>query len=175
MMVLAAITAAGQELTIKLWDGVAAGSGNWSYKESFRLNAKQDRIIRNVTEPDLLAFVPDKKNANGTAVIIAPGGGFRMLSYDNEGTKVAEWFRQRGVAAFVLKYRLQNMPAPVRPPWNNTQNETRTFAESLAADPDLTAISLLAIEDGKQAMRIVAGRAAEFGISADRIGFMGFS
>jgi acetyl esterase/lipase len=100
-----------QELTIPLWQGIPAGSENWKNEESTTINPRNnERIIFNVIKPTLLAFIPDKSIANGTAVIIAPGGAFRLLSYDSEGTFVAEWFKQRGVAAFVLKYRLQNAP-----------------------------------------------------------------
>ncbi len=169
-----ALDAGAQQLTIPLWRKVPSGSDGWTNKESFIVNRNGDRIFRNVVEPDLLTFVPEKGVANGTAVIIAPGGGFRILSYDNEGTWIAEWFQKRGVAAFVLKYRLQNIPAPVpgslRPP-----PLPGTFAEALAASPELTAASHLAIEDGKQAMRIVRQRAQEFNISPDKIGMIGFS
>lgn len=187
-----------QELIIPLWQGIPAGSENWKNEESTTTNPRSnERIIVNVIKPTLLAFIPDKSIANGTAVIIAPGGAFRLLSYDSEGTKVAEWFKQRGVAAFVLKYRVQNAP-PATPgtqqgprPGNNnppaapgTQQGSQPGNNNPPATPggqrsgirpEMAAAWLLADDDGRQAMRIVRGRAKEFNISPDKIGFMGFS
>ena len=68
-------------------------------------------FARNVTVATLTPFLPDPAKANGTAVIVAPGGGFRTLSMKNEGWEVAEALAKRGVAAFVLKYRLNQTPA----------------------------------------------------------------
>ena len=64
------------------------------------------RTIRNVSDPTIEAYLPDPKIATGTGVVIAPGGGFHMLSYDNEGVEVAKWLNSIGIAAFVLRYRL---------------------------------------------------------------------
>ncbi|MEM7511596.1 MAG: alpha/beta hydrolase, partial [Bacteroidota bacterium] len=63
-------------------------------------------IVSNVSSPSLIAYLPEADKANGTALIIAPGGGFHTLSIDNEGNDVAKWCTDRGIAAFVLKYRL---------------------------------------------------------------------
>jgi hypothetical protein len=63
-----------------------------------------------VRRPTLAVFKPAPGKANNAAVVIAPGGGFRVLSYKNEGLRVAQWFTDRGVTAFVLKYRLNRMP-----------------------------------------------------------------
>src|SRR5688572_16070516 len=67
-------------------------------------------MVRNVTVATLTPYLPDPAKANGTAVIVAPGGGFRWLSINNEGWKIAKALNERGVAAFVLKYRL--IPTP---------------------------------------------------------------
>src|SRR3982750_734970 len=69
------------------------------------------RFARNVTVATLTPFLPDPAKASGAAVIIAPGGGFRTLSMENEGWNVARALAERGVAAFVLKYRLIQTPA----------------------------------------------------------------
>lgn len=184
-----------QELTIPLWQGIPAGSENWKNEEStINIPGTSERIIFNVIKPTLLAFIPDKSIANNTAVIIAPGGAFRLLSYDSEGTKVAEWFKQRGASAFVLKYRVQNAPPatpgmpqgpqlgnnnpPAAPggqrPGNNNQPATPGGPRP-GISPEMTAAWLMADEDGRQAMKIVRQRANEFNISPDKIGFMGFS
>src|SRR5690606_381546 len=67
-------------------------------------------FARNVTEATLTPFLPDPAKATGAAVIVAPGGGFRSLSMENEGWDVARALADRGVAAFVLKYRLNQTP-----------------------------------------------------------------
>ena len=69
-------------------------------------------FARNVTVATLRPFLPDPSKATGAAVIIAPGGGFRTLSMENEGWNVARALVDKGVAAFVLKYRLNQTPAP---------------------------------------------------------------
>src|SRR5208282_3562250 len=90
-------------------------------------------FARNVSIATLTPFLPSKSNATGAAVIVAPGGGFRTLSMENEGWNVAKALAKKGVAAFVLKYRLNQTPADL--------NE---FARPVAAPstrPSLTAMS----------------------------------
>jgi acetyl esterase/lipase len=101
--------AAGTEL--RLWPGKAPGSEQWSHAEVITTSGSGDRVISNVIDPTLTVFLPDAATATGAAVIIAPGGALRALSFDNEGVKVARWLNARGIAAFVLKYRtLQQAP-----------------------------------------------------------------
>src|SRR4030095_9469560 len=69
------------------------------------------KFARNVRVATLTPFLPDPAKATGTAVIVAPGGGFRTLSMENEGWNVARALAEKGVAAFVLKYRLNQTPA----------------------------------------------------------------
>ena len=69
------------------------------------------RFARNVTVATLTPFLPEANKASGAAVIVAPGGGFRTLSMDNEGWDVAKALASQGIAAFVLKYRLNQTPA----------------------------------------------------------------
>ena len=66
-------------------------------------------MIHNVVNPSLTVYLPEDSKATGTAVIVAPGGGYRFLCWQNEGTKVADWLQRRGIAAFVLKYRAMDM------------------------------------------------------------------
>jgi acetyl esterase/lipase len=87
---------------INIWPGVAPGSEQWKQKEA-TINAGPMQSIVNVTTPTLTAYLPDPAKATGTAVIIAPGGGFLFLGTDTH--EVAEWLAARGIAAFVLKYR----------------------------------------------------------------------
>jgi acetyl esterase/lipase len=69
------------------------------------------KFARNVTVATITPFLPDRSKASGAAVVVAPGGGFRTLSMENEGWNVARALAERGVAAFVLKYRLNQTPA----------------------------------------------------------------
>ncbi len=134
-------------------------------------------FARNVTVATLTPFLPDPAKANGTAVVVAPGGGFRTLSMENEGWDVARALAQRGVAAFVLKYRLNQTPA-----------EMAAFEKSMAEmfagaarprprmDPD-QAIRGLApqIADSRAAFALIRARAAEWRVNPARIGMVGFS
>jgi acetyl esterase/lipase len=126
-------------------------------------------VTRNVSEPSLSVFLPDPKIANGTGVVIAPGGGFHMLSIKNEGTAVAEWLNSLGIAAFVLRYRL--VPTGADFPG--------TFLARLGNLDKLRAVAAplkpLDTADGEAAMAYVRGNAARFGIKRGRLGMMGFS
>lgn len=102
---------------ILVWSGTPPGSVETAQKEvSLELNDTRftppnpDTLVWNVTQPSLAVFKPAAGKSNGAAVIVAPGGGFRVLSYKNEGLRVAHWLAEHGVTAFVLKYRLHRMP-----------------------------------------------------------------
>jgi acetyl esterase/lipase len=126
------------------------------------------RLVRNVSQPSLTVFLPDASVAVGTGVVVCPGGGFHFLMVDKEGTDVASWLNARGVAAFVLRYRL--VPTP---------DDDAAFAEratNLSAHRDrMDAVRPASIADGLQAVRVVRQQAREFTIDPDRIGIMGFS
>ena len=97
---------------IPVWPGGPPGSEGWTRKErEYRNDWDHKAMVRNVTTPTLTAFLPEPSTATGAAVVICPGGGFRFLSWQSEGTEVAEWLRARGVAAFVLRYRLMETAA----------------------------------------------------------------
>lgn len=129
-------------------------------------------MVRNVSAATLTPFLPDPAKANGTAVIVAPGGGFRWLSINNEGWKIAKALNERGVAAFVLKYRLQPTP-PTLDGLRESMN--RTFAAVGDAPrpprPDLTN----QLADAEAAYAMIVARAKEWGVDTNRIGMMGFS
>lgn len=130
--------------------------------------------VRNVSVPTLTPVLPARDIGNGAAVVIAPGGAFRTLSVTNEGLAVARWLADRGIAAFVLKYRLEPTP-PDPAEYQALLNEfQRRFAagEVTAADLD---VPREALADGQAAVRLVRTRAAEWHIDPARVGFMGFS
>src|SRR5690606_35599387 len=92
---------------IPVWSGKAPGSERWNWKEAeMYSDLWQTRVVYNVASPTLTAYVPAPGRGNGAAVIICPGGAFHALSIDSEGTEVAKWLNKKGIAAFVLKYRL---------------------------------------------------------------------
>jgi acetyl esterase/lipase len=133
-----------------------------------------DPFVRNVSQATLTPFLPPAGKANGAAVIVAPGGGFRILSMGNEGWEVARALNERGVAAFVLKYRLR----PTAPGWaefdkgNPLTAPAPGSAGSSAPPPSPVALPL---EDATAAFKLVRARAKEWNIDPARIGMMGFS
>ena len=174
-----------QQPVLPLYPGVAPGSENAQQKEWEVISPtdKQKRI-RNVTRPTLTAFLPERANANGTAIVIAPGGGFMHLAWEKEGTDVAKWLRERGVAAFVLKYRLLDTGA-TEETYQKRAAELARAAQPQPSQGNSTApiventerqkLVAQAVADGRQAIKLVRQRAAEWGIAPDRIGLMGFS
>jgi acetyl esterase/lipase len=153
---------------LQLWPGVAPGSENARQIE--KVSTVPFSLVRNVVVPTLTVYLPEAGKATGTGVIIAPGGAFRFLSIDSEGHDVARWLVERGIAAFVLKYRVIETPQSDEEMWAELRN---ALSKPHAFDFDEDA--KLGIADGLQAMKVVHERAHEWGLSADRIGFMGFS
>ena len=107
---------------------------------------------------------------SGTAVVVAPGGGFHALSINSEGFEVADRLAAAGIAAFVLKYRL--VPGGHDPV---AEMVDKAMAGGSKVEDDMAAVAPLAGADGEAAMRLVRDRADEFGIDPERVGFMGFS
>ncbi len=115
-----------------------------------KTETKDGGLFRNVTNPTLEAYLPEKEIASGTAVIICPGGSYAVLVYDGEGVTMAKAFQQKGIAAFVLKYRLPD----------------NALMQDKSVGP---------LQDAQQAIKLVRERAAEWGIDPGKIGIMGFS
>lgn len=165
---------------IDLWPGVAPGSEGATWTES-ELRDGDAVIVRNVVTPTLTLYPADPTLANGTAVVVAPGGGFHFLSWDNEGTSVAEWFAARGVTAFLLKYRLEDT-GPTKETYDAAMGVLmhRLISEAIndgGVDVDALAnpVRQLAYADGQQAVRVVRERAVDVGIDPAKVGFLGFS
>ena len=167
------MTMNNQPIVIPLWPDGAPGSEDRAQQEEELILPPSLKVVRNVIHPSLTAYFPDPAIANGTAVIVAPGGAFHFLSIDMEGTDVARWLNQRGIAAFVLRYRLirtdPGSGAEVRAQVNaNMQDREKMGALTAALRP-------LILADGQQAVRTVRKRAAEWRLAHDRIGLIGFS
>jgi acetyl esterase/lipase len=156
---------------IKLYEGKAPGSENWDYteKESVK-NFFNTKVIYNISDPVIIEYLPKPELANGTAVVIAPGGAFHTLSIDNEGVDVAKWLNKKGVACFVLKYRLAKSYTedPVKELMAKMGDFKKLDAENAPVVP-------LAINDGKRAIEYVRKNAQKYKIKPDKIGIMGFS
>ena len=144
--------------TVNLWPGVAPGSENWTYKEVTAKDTPIGTVVLNVVTPTLTAYLPEKTKATGTGVIIAPGGAFVALAIDLEGNNVARWLQERGIAAFVLKYRLMEKKG-----------------EGIPTNMNMDEAGKFGIADGIQAIKVVRQHAAEWGVVPDKIGFIGFS
>lgn len=120
-------------------------------REKIRFVEGSLRVVSNVHNPSIRPFIPSPEKATGAAVIIAPGGGHSEIWIDHEGYKIAEWLRSRGIAAFVLKYRLAN-----------EKNSPYTVEEH-------------ALQDIQRAIRLVRSWSKKWGIHKSSIGVMGFS
>lgn len=133
-------------------------------------------FARNVTVATLTPFLPDPAKATGAAVIVAPGGGFRTLSMENEGWAVAKALSDRGVAAFVLKYRLNQTP-PDMVAFERSMAEMFSSAPRppRAAPEDQIKGLAPQIADARAAFALVRKRAPEWHVDPDRIGMVGFS
>lgn len=175
---------ANAQTEIRLWPGVAPGSEDWSIPESVATSPSGDRVITNVSEPTLTVFLPDARVATGTAAVIAPGGALRVLGFDNEGVKVAEWLNERGIAGFVLKYRtLQQDPAAPRGPMPGLPGAgarqelviVNGNANPAPDDDALREVLELAVADAQAALRLVRERASEWRVDPARVGIIGFS
>ncbi|MBY0558201.1 MAG: alpha/beta hydrolase [Burkholderiaceae bacterium] len=151
---------------IRLYPGVAPGSEAATHTEQWTQFA-DGRRARNVVEPMLIPVLPAAGKANGTAVIVAPGGAFRLLSMDNEGYLVANWLAQRGVSAFILKYRLVETPA-------REEDFIRARQQGAASGQRIGTLPL-AVDDGRRAVQLVREHAARWGLLPGRLGMIGFS
>ena len=137
---------------ILLWPNGAPGSeGKTNLETVVRIAERGERVLSNIHKPSITPYLPTADKATGCAVIVAPGGGHRELWSDHEGHNIARWLSERGIAAFVLKYRLAR-----------ETNSTYTVDDH-------------AVPDMQRALRLVRSRASEWGIATNRIGVMGFS
>jgi len=122
-----------------------------SNPETVRITDQGEHVVSNVQQGSIAIYLPPKNLANGSAVVVVPGGGHRELWMDHEGYNVAEYLNSRGIAAFVLKYRLARAPGS-------------TF--TIEGD---------ALGDLKRAIRLVRSRAAGWSVDPHKVGVIGFS
>ncbi len=148
---MAATAGAQQPAELPLWPGVAPGSEGRTGDEVVERSASGEIRVTNVHRPSITPYLPSAEKATGAAVLVIPGGGHRVLVMTHEGYNVAEWLRDRGIAAFVLKHRLAREP-------NSTYR-----------------IDVEALADAQRAMRTIRARAKAWGVDPGRVGAMGFS
>ena len=159
-----------QQKVIQLYNGDAPGSENWTWHEAVsEHNAANTRKVYNVVHPALGVYLPNPAIATGTAVVICPGGSFQTLSIDNEGSEEAKWLNAHGVAAFVLKYRL------IHSLTNDPVAEVNANRGTKANHDEVVQVLPLAIADARLAITYVREHAAEYNLSPNSIGIMGFS
>lgn len=140
-----------QNQVINIWPNKIPGAiENNTYKEEDMKNDKGIYRISKVVDPTLTVFLPEKEKANGTAVIICPGGGYEHLAYEHEGVATAKWLNDIGITAFILKYRL---PSDL-------------IMKDKTVGP---------LQDAQEAIRIVRQQAKQWNIAPDKIGIAGFS
>ena len=138
------------QTTINLYDGAIPNSKPYTTKELWDPQPNGDTIVHYTSVPTLTVFLPDKKVANGTAVVICPGGGYWVTSIVKEGFAVAKEFNKWGVAAFVVKYRIPN--------------------DSSMADRKIGPL-----QDAQRAIQLVRMHAKEWNVDVNKVGIMGFS
>lgn len=139
-----------QPFTLKIWETQPPMSrAQKEYYELCSTSTTGERVSR-VTEPTLTLYLPSKELARGTAILIIPGGGYAHIAMTKEGTLVAQWLNEYGIAAAVLKYRLPS----------DSIMENKTIGP---------------LQDAQEAMRILRRNAREWNIDPNKIGVMGFS
>ncbi len=167
ILALGAMAHAAEEKVVSLYDGLAPGSEDWKHTErQVKTGSGTPRMIFNVAKPTLTVFQPQAGIANGTGVVICPGGGFFMLCIDHEGYDVARYLTAKGVTCFVLKYRLLQC---------ETENPMREASSGGNYLEKVAPVIKLALADGLAAMAHVRTHAKDYGVHPDRIGIMGFS
>jgi acetyl esterase/lipase len=164
-----AVGAIAQE-TVPLYSGAPPGSAPADYPEKqYFSKAWNTDVVTNVTKPSLTVFKPASGTANGSAIVIAPGGGFMALSIESEGNQVARWLAARGMTAFVLKYRLAHTGEDATQEFQTAYADRQKFGQMIGA------VVPMSIADGIAAVGFVRKHASDWGIDPNKVGIVGFS
>lgn len=169
---MTSIAVPAQRDAIELGTGPLPGA---KVKESWH-RQYGSQFARNVTIATLTPFLPDPAKASGAAIVVAPGGGFRTLSMDNEGYDVARALAAKGIAAFVIKYRLRQTPADMAGFEKSMQDMFSGAARAPLPAANNAATDLAPqLADSIAAFRLIRSRATQWHVDPDRIGMIGFS
>ena len=168
IVALIANVVVAQQKVIQLYEGAAPGSESWNWNEGENdKNMWQTKVVFNVAKPTLNVFLPDANAANGTAVVICPGGAFYALSINSEGYDVAKWLAKKGVTCFVLKYRLVHVSGD-----DPTAEVSRVMGKP-EFEEQTSKVIPLSIADGKAAVAYVREHAIEYGIATESYRYYG--
>lgn len=157
--------------SIPLYEGKAPGTENWTQKEAEQYSQLfKTEVVYNVTQPSISLYEANKSKANGTVIVIAPGGGFQSLSINSEGIDLAKKLAENGITAVVLKYRLLE---------TKSNDPAREMIENLkdrnSFDAKTAPIKIMAGNDIKKAIYYVRTHAKELNINPQKLGVIGFS
>ncbi len=145
------VLVAAEPQAMLLWSNGAPGSEGKTAEEEVEVTRSGERNITQIHKPSLTPYLPVAGNANGVAIVIAPGGGHSKLCVDHEGHNLARWLAERGTAAFVLKYRLSR------------------------EKDSIYTLEGHAVGDMQRAIRLVRSRAKEWNVDPKKVGALGFS
>ena len=161
--------------SIQLYGGSTSDTQTEIWQEVVTEAADLETWVRNVTDPTLTPFLPARTKANGAAVLVIPGGGWQFVSISNEGWPIAQSLANLGVAAFVLKYRVQDTP-------DNEAAFEAALAERFdelinhsSPTPEMLTGMELVRADARMALQRIRKNAAQWGIDPTRVGILGFS
>jgi acetyl esterase/lipase len=165
-----AVSASAQDV-VSLYpaDNTSAGAQASSAEKEYYSTVWRTDVVTNVTRPTMTVFKPSPDVKNGSAIVICPGGGFMALSIDSEGYDVARYLAARGMTAFVLKYRLAHTDGDA------TQEFTTLYQDQQKFGAMLRTVEPQSVADGLAAVTYVRSHAADYGVSPDRVGIIGFS
>jgi len=168
--------------TLQLYEGIAPGSEQWQRSETVTLRDDGTQVFFNVRSPEVQVYLPSEQRANGTAAIMLPGGGLRMLSIGNDTQETIAKLNEQGVAVFLLKYRiLQREPdtkkrkknsGPIQWPTLEINNAN---ANPSPNDDELNNVLKLAVTDTQETFKLIRRNAKKWRINPERIGFIGRS
>ena len=157
--------------SIPLYKGKAPGSENWTYSEKeMDSDLFKTHLVYNVAAPAIEIYEAPKAKANGTVIVIAPGGGFQSLSINKEGRDLAKILQEKGITAIVLKYRLLE---------TKTGDPAREMMENIkdrpAFDAKTAPIKVMAGNDIKTTISYIRKNAAQLNVNPEKLGVIGFS
>jgi acetyl esterase/lipase len=155
---------------VPLYGDATPGSAS---TETWLKYSGRDLVVRNVTRPTLTPFLPDPAKATGSAVVVAPGGAYMLLAIDPEGWRVASALANRGIAAFVLKYRVMPTPVGIAEAGALMDKRVREGIRDPHRPPALQYPP--STDDGLAALALIRARSVQWGVDPKRVGMIGFS